>query len=420
MARPPFFFARTVKRKGEITLSGTKKIKDGIYYTGILNPNMRVFDVVMRTEYGTSYNAYTVVGSEKTALIDASHLTFAEDYLETLEQVCDIAKVDYLVMNHCEPDHSGAVAKLVEKYPDITVLVSQAGSIYLKGITNNPNMKVEVVKNGDTRDLGGKTLTFLSAPFLHWPDSIFTYLPEDKVVFTCDFLGAHYCEPLVWDNKVTYPKAYEEAVKVYYDAIFSPFASYVRKGLDILSTLDFDTACTSHGPILTKGCCLEWVMEQYRQWSAEPAGEKPLIPIFYCSAYGNTTQLAEEIRAGILSVKPEAEIPLYNVIEHDLGEQAAALNRSTAFLLGSPTINRNAVPPIWNLLAHIDAIGNQKKPVAVFGSFGWSGEAVPLLNGYLSNLKFNVAMDGLKVTFVPSEEDLKKAFAYGKEFAEKL
>ena len=183
------------------------KICDDLYYVGVLNPNLRVFDIVMRTDYGTTYNAYLLKGKEKTALVEASHLNFSEYFLENIKSVAEVDKIDYLIMNHNEPDHSGSIAKLAETYPDITVVVSQAGSIYLKNITNIANLNLKVVKDGDTLDLGGRELQFINAPFLHWPDSMFTWVPDMKVLFTCDFFGSHYCEPQIMDTKITYPKA---------------------------------------------------------------------------------------------------------------------------------------------------------------------------------------------------------------------
>lgn len=397
-----------------------KKITDGIYYVGVLNPNMRVFDIVMRTEFGTSYNAYLVKGTEKTALVETCHLTFFENYIDNIKEVVDIDQIDYLVMNHNEPDHSGAIAKLLELNPNITIVVSQAGSIYLKNITNSKDLKIQVAKDGDELDLGGKTFKFLNAPFLHWPDSMFTWVPEDKTLFSCDFLGAHYCEPQMIDCKITYPENYLESLKGYYDAIFSPFNPYVVKGLDKIKDLDIEFACTSHGPILTKGCQLENAIARYREWSAPVVHEHKQIPVYYCSAYGNTKHIAEAIQEGILSVLPDANVELYNIIDHDMGSLAAKLNQSDAFLIGSPTINRDAVPPVWMLLSHLDAVNIAKRPVALFGSFGWSGEAVPNITKRLESLKLNVYEKPFRVTFVPTAEDLENAKQFGAEFAKTL
>ena len=244
---------------------GAVEVKNGIYSVGILNPAMRIFDVIMRTEYGTTYNSYVVKGSEKTALIEVSHAEFFDSYLSNIKEVCDPAEIDYIVLNHCEPDHSGALADLMKYCPNAKIVVSKAGSIYLKNITNRTDLDVISPKDGESIDLGGKTLKFISAPLLHWPDSMFTYVEEEKTIFTCDFFGAHYCEPYTFDKNIVYEKAYEEAMHYYYVAIFGPFKAAVQKGLEKALALDFDTACVSHGPVLTKGNKLEYVIEKYKE-----------------------------------------------------------------------------------------------------------------------------------------------------------
>jgi flavorubredoxin len=381
---------------------------------------MRVFDVVMRTEYGTSYNSYVVVGSQSIALIDAAHATFYEDYFEKLEGALEGRVPDYLVMNHTEPDHSGTVAALLERYPELTVVISKAGAIYLKNIINRSDFKMRIVADGDSLDLGDQTLHFISAPFLHWPDTMFTWLPAKNIVFTCDFLGAHYCEPQLFDHRVIYRDAYSDAVKNYFDCIFAPFKPYVLKGLEKLNTLDAHYACTSHGPILTKICDLERVKAYYRAWATEEPHKRKRIPLFYCSAYGNTEQLATHVARGLLRSQQAAEITCYDLVEHDLAQLAALLNESDAFLIGSPTINRDALPIVWNLIAGIDAVTISRRPVALFGSYGWSGEALPHLAERLTSLRAKVFEEQFKVSFTPTPADLKAAETFGETFGASL
>ncbi|MGI5967227.1 MULTISPECIES: FprA family A-type flavoprotein [Anaerotruncus] len=396
------------------------KITDSIYSVGILNPNMRVFDIVMTTEYGTSYNSYILKGSEKTVLIESCHKTYFKHYLDNIRQVVDPAEIDYIILNHNEPDHSGCLAQLLDFTPNATLIASQAGSIYLKNITNRADLKLQVAKNGEVLDIGGKTLRFISAPFLHWPDSMFTWCEEEKTLFSCDFLGAHYCEPYTFDYNMAYPKKYQAAFRGYYDAIFGPFKPYVLAGLDKIKDLPVEYCCNSHGPVLTRDGCLQAAMDLYRAWSQPVKNERLTIPVFYTSAYGNTRLVAKAIQSGILSVKPDADVVTYDIIKHDMGELSAILNGSDAFALGSPTINGDAVPPAWILLSHVDAVNNRKKPALVFGSYGWSGEAVPNLTARLQGLKMSVFGEGYKVCFVPSEEDLRKAEELGRAFAESL
>lgn len=396
------------------------KITDSLYAVGILNPSLRVFDIVMETEYGTTYNSYLLKGEKANVLVECCHKKYFDQYLANIREVVDPSKIDYIVLNHNEPDHTGCVERLMDYAPNATILISQAGSIYLKNIINRTDVKVRVVKNDEVVDIGGKTMRFIMAPFLHWPDSMFTWVEEEKTLFSCDFMGAHYCEPYTFDYNMAYPEKYEVGFTYYYNAIFGPFKPYVLAGLDKIRDLDIERVCNSHGPVLTKGCRLEYVLESYRGWSQPHKNEKLTIPVFYTSAYGNTRQMADAIRDGILEAKPEADVTLYDIIHEDMNALSQRLNESDAFALGSPTINSDAVPPAWILLSHVDAVNNKKKPVLIFGSYGWSGEAVPNLTARVTGLKMKPFGEGLKVPFVPSEADLEKARETGKSFAEGL
>lgn len=397
-----------------------KNITDSVYYTGVLNPNMRVFDVIMRTEYGTSYNSYIVTGSEKTAVIEAAHKDFGEWFECNVKKIVGERKIDYLVLNHTEPDHTGCVVDFIEKYPEITIVLSPAAAIYIKNITNRQDLNLQIVKDGDSISLGDKTLSFINAPFLHWPDSMFTYLKEEKVLFTCDFLGCHFCEPQVFDSKISHVNEYWQSVKYYYDCIFAPFAQYVQSGLKKIEGLEADYICTSHGPVLTKDVNLKKIKKLYGEWSSVKEKDKKHIPLFYCTAYGNTAKIAEHIQKGILQVLPEAQCQCYNIIEHDMAELAAIMNESDAFLLGTLTINKEAVPPVWDLVSKIEAINIPKRPVALFGSFGWSGEGFTHICGQLKAVKANVFEEQFKVNFVPSEQELNLAVDFGVKFANTL
>lgn len=393
------------------------KIKNGIYSVGVLNPNMRIFDAIMRTEYGTSYNAYLITG-EKNVLIDTVHPKYFDEYLENICSVIDPVQIDYVIMNHNEPDHSGSLAKLFEAAPQIQVFTSPAGKINLANITNKPALKVHAVKDGEVLNIGGgKQLKFIHAPFLHWPDSIFTWLESDKIAFTCDFLGCHYCEPRMLDSFVSYQNLFESAFRVYFDAIFGPFKPYVQKGLSKLNELPAEFVCTSHGPILTKGVFLETAKKHYYEWSIPESRTAKQIPIFYCSAYDNTGLLAAKISEGIHSVLKDACVEIYDINEHDIDILKKKMNASDAFLLGSPTINKDAVPSVWTMAGSIDAVNSKGKPVSAFGSFGWSGEAVPGLISRFKALKMNVFEEGFTCRFVPSEAELAAAYEFGARFA---
>ena len=383
---------------------------------GVLNPTLRVFDIVMNTEFGTSYNSYVIRGKEKTALVECSHLDFFDNYLANIGQICDPQEIDYIILNHNEPDHSGALAKLLDVAKNAQVVVSKAGGTYLKNITNRTDLNLLEVKDGDTLDLGERTLKFLIAPNLHWPDSMFTWDEQEGILFSCDFLGCHYCAPEMLDTTVQNVWEYDSALAYYYKAIFGPFPGFVAKGLQKIKDLPIHYVCPSHGPVLTKEGNLSKAIACYEEWS-QPV-ESNEIPVFYVSAYGNTKQLAEAIAQGIRQAKPGHEVQTYDIIQYDMAMLGDLLNRCKAFAIGSPTINRDAVQPVWELLSHVDAVNCPKKPCLVFGSYGWSGEAIPNLIARLTNLKMAVYADPCRGCFVPTQEDLERAKVAGETFAQ--
>ena len=386
------------------------QLRENVYSVGVLNPALRVFDIIMRSEYGTSYNAYLITG-EKNILIDTVHEPFFEEYLNNIQSIIDVSKIDCLIMNHTEPDHSGSVAKLLAVNPNITVYCTMAAKMYLSAITNE-DFRCVVVKQGDTLSYGGGELEFIPAPLLHWPDSMFTWMPETKTVFTCDFLGAHYCEPTMLDTRVHYPDKYREQFRHYYDCIFGPFKPYVLAGLDKLKDLPLEMVCTSHGPCLTES--IQEAMTLYRTWSAPTVHEKKLVAILHASAYGCTEKLAQ---AAYEELKGDAglDVRLVNIVFAPFGEIAELANEADALLIGSCTINRDAPKVVWDVLASIDAINTKQKPAGAFGSYGWSGEAVPMMKSRLEFLKYRFIGDGLKVNFMPNAENLAAMKAYARE-----
>lgn len=392
------------------------KLRENLYSVGVLNPGLRVFDIVMTSPYGTSYNAYLLTG-EKNVLIETVHLDYWEEYRANIEAIVPLEKIDYLVMNHNEPDHSGSVVRLMELCPDLTVICTQAGKKHLEDISNL-KLNCRVVKAGDTLELGDRTLEFYPSPMLHWADSMFTFSPKDETLFTCDFLGAHYCEPAMLDTGVHYPDAYMGQVENYYNCIFSPFKPYVLAGLEKIDALSAapKLICPSHGPCLTHS--IEQVKALYRDWSAPATREKKLAAVLYCSAYGCTGKLAEAV--GVALKAQGLDVEMRDVTFTDLAETATLANECDLLAVGAPTINRDAPKAIWDVLTSIDAINAKGKPALAFGSYGWSGEGVEMLRTRLSQLKFSVADSGLRVLFTPTEEDLAAVAALAKEAADKL
>ncbi|MEG0615194.1 MAG: FprA family A-type flavoprotein [Oscillospiraceae bacterium] len=391
-----------------------KKLKDNIFYIGTINPNLRIFDIIMSTEYGTSYNSYLVKG-EKIAVVETVHDRYSEIFFDNIKEITPLEKIDYIIMNHTEPDHSGSIAKLLEINPNITIVGSAAA---IKNITNITNMEFssKIVKTGDSLDLGGgMVLDFIISPNLHWPDSMFTYVACAKTIFTCDFLGAHYCEPMITDDIITYPKAYADAFAFYFTAIFGPFKKFVIDGLNKIKGLDFDMVCTSHGPVLKNG--ISTALGLYRKWATVAPIEKN-VAIFYVSAYGYTKSLAKAFAAEL--EKLGIPTKTYNIIEHPISTLAEKISLASGVMFGSPTINRDAVKPVWDLLSSVDAVGSKGKPCAVFGSYGWSGEACTMLENRAEGLGFKLVNDCYKVVMKPDENDFNNVRALAITFAKSL
>lgn len=385
------------------------EISQGVFSVGVNDPDMRVFDVVVPTAFGSSYNAYLIRGEKATALVETVHEKKCGEFLANLRTVCDISKIDYIVMNHTEPDHSGSLVELLKLAPRAKVVASASALKFLKKITNGEFESITA--NASLRlDLGGKTLEFIIAPNLHWPDSMFTYVPENGALFTCDFLGAHYYEenhPLF--SKVTASDNYRVALKVYYDCIFSPFRKFVQNGLQKIAALDLRLVCPSHGPILDD--CIQKVVDTYARWSA-PEEISHYAVIAYASAYGYTRSLAEAAES---TLKENG----YAVKLFDLGVTppeivAGEANRADLLFIGSPTFNRDALLPIWEFVAHLSAVANAGKKVGVFGSYGWSGEGVPLVVEHLKQMKYQVQGEGFRAVFKPSDSEIASMKEYVK------
>ena len=389
------------------------KAMDDLWWVGVEDHDLRVFDIVMHSDWGTSYNAYAVRGAEGVALFETVKEKFFDEYLQNLKEVCSLDEVKYIVVGHTEPDHSGSLEKLLDLTPNATVVGSATAITFLKEIVNKP-FASRAVKEGDTIGLGGRTLTFLSVPFLHWPDSMYTYIPEMKALFTVDSFGCHYADDRVFNDLID--GDFTEAYKYYFDCIMGPFKPFVLKALDKIKPLDIQFIGNGHGPVLRAN--IPHYLELYRQWATPvvvPADERR-VAIAYVSAYGYTKQLAGVI-ADALAEGGVKHVELYDLVECDLETARAAVQSADGFLLGSPTLVGDALPPIYEMLVGLNPIIHKGKPAGAFGSYGWSGEAVPKLTAQMQAIGLKLPVEGLKVRFKPSEAQLAEARQFGLDFA---
>ncbi len=391
-------------------------VTDDVKWIGVLDFDLVTFDIIMETKYGTTYNSY-FINADKKAIIETSKDKFKDIYLQKVKKVTDPKEIQYIILNHTEPDHSGSLKYLLELAPNATVVGSGQALNYLQDITGI-QFKSLKVKDGDTLDLGNKTLKFIGAPNLHWPDSIYTYLVEDKVLFTCDSFGAHFCHEAMFDDLVG---NFDESFKYYYDVILRPFSKFMLKAIDKIRPLDIKVICTGHGPILRTSW--ELMVNKSEQWAKEfleKTGHKENnILITYVSAYGYTKEMAYKIKEGLL-LSGDFNVNVIDLESILLGDLEEQLTLSNAFIIGSPTINQNTLLPIYRLFSVINPIRDRLKLAASFGSYGWSGEAIKIIEANLKALKLNVIQEGLASKFFPYNEKAEEYIEFGKKFGDNM
>jgi flavorubredoxin len=392
-------------------------ITDDVKWIGILDYDIRTFDIVMTTEYGTTYNSY-FINAGKKALIEVAKAKFFDTYLKKLREVADPSEISYIILDHTEPDHSGSLKQLLEIAPSATVVGSGNAIRYLEDMLNVPFRSI-IVKDGDTLDLGGKTLRFISAPNLHWPDSIYTWLEEDKILFTCDSFGAHYCS---YEMKDDLSDDYLKAFKYYFDVILKPFSRFMVKAVERIKPLDARCICPGHGPILRENrniivdLTLKYANEYLDQTQVKARRH---ILIAYVSAYGYTKMAAEIIAEGIHEVSDFA-IDIVDIENISLDDLDTRLTMSDALLAGSPTINQNTLLPLYRLFSIINPLRDRGKLAGAFGSYGWSGEAPKIITDAFRNLKLKVLEEPASFKFLPAGDKEEKLKEFGRNFARKF
>lgn len=393
------------------------KITNDVKWIGVLDYDIRTFDIVMHTEFGTTYNSY-FINAEKKTIIEVAKEKFIDTYLAKLRAVTNPEEIQYIILDHTEPDHSGSLRILLDLAPSATVVGSGNAIRYLEDIVNKP-FKSLVVKDGDTLDLGNKTLRFIAAPNLHWPDSMFTLLVEEKVLFTCDVFGAHYCSAEMYSD---FSGEYAGSFKYYFDCIMKPFSRFIISAIDRIKPFEIEYICPGHGPVhhenVKKAIDLsKEFARNYMQVSFER--EHKNILIAYVSAYGYTKEAAELIASGISEIQ-EITVETIDIENIDLNELEAKIVNADGLLIGSPTINQNTLLPVYKLFSLINPIRDRGKLGGSFGSYGWSGESPRIILENLRVLKFKIFEEPAAFKFSPGgcKDDLLKN--YGRKFARKF
>lgn len=397
---------------------GPVEIAPGVSWIGAFDMGLRSFDTLMKTANGTSYNAYAVRGSQGVAVIDTVDRAFSDDFFARLEAVARYDEISVLVLNHLEPDHSGALPELLRRAPQAHVHVSPRGLQILRALLKDEFDRYQItpVTTGDSVSLGDRTLRFFTTPFVHWPDTQCTWLEEDRLLFTCDLFGSHYCDRRLFDDLVG---DFRFAFEHYFDRIMRPLRSSVDAALDLIEPLDIALIAPSHGPIL-RTSPRDYLHHYRHLCSPRPRfGTDKTLAILYVSAHGATERLARAIRDGAAD-EPGVRVSLFDLEGGEIHPFVDLIEDVDGIVLGTPTINGDAVRSIWELLAKLVDIETKGKIGAAFGSYGWSGEAVRQVESRLQGLKMRLPEPGLRVKLHPTEADLAEARAFGRRLAAHL
>jgi NADH oxidase (H2O-forming) len=394
------------------------ELTESVRWIGVFDYDIETFDIVMRTEYGTTYNSY-FLNTEKKTIIDIAKEKFSETYLAKLRAVTDPQEIEYIIVNHTEPDHSGSLRLLLELAPSATIVGSGNAIRYLEDIVNVP-FKSLVVKHGDKLDLGNRTLSFVAAPNLHWPDSMYTLLEEEKVLFTCDSFGAHYCSQEMYSD---FSGTYAEAFKYYFDVIMRPFSRFMTRAIDLIRPIELELICPGHGPV-HRGASIKKAKDLSESYATDylklVVGRSPKnILIAYVSAYGYTRQAAEYIAEGIREAD-NITTEILDIEDIQLETLESKLITADGILIGSPTINQNTLLPVYKLFSLINPIRDKGKLGGAYGSYGWSGESPRIILENLRLLKLKVFEDAAQFKFAPSGDKVEFLKDFGRRYARKF
>jgi flavorubredoxin len=382
-----------------------RRIKPNVYWIGAIDWDRRLFDALIPLPDGTSYNAYLVQGSQKVALIDTVNPSMTDVLMAYLENV---PVIDYVIANHAEQDHSGSIPQVLAKYPDAQVVTTAKGRDMLVALLLIPEDRFITVSDGETLSLGDKTLEFIHAPWVHWPETMLTYLREDKILFPCDLFGSHLAttDLYVADEGQVY-----EAAKRYYAEIMMPFRTIIEKHLEKLNSYKIDVIAPSHGPMYNKP---SFILEAYRSWVSGPP--KNIVVLPYISMHGSTQKMVEYF-VGALAGKG-VTVKQFNLAATDIGKLAMALVDAATMVIGTPTVLVGPHPNVAYAAFLANALRPRLQFVSIIGSYGWGSKAVEQLAGMIPNLKAEVLPPVLSKGF-PREEDFKSLDNLASTIAEK-
>ncbi len=376
-------------------MSLIREVKTGVLWVGAIDWDRRLFDGLIPLPNGTSYNSYLVRGSEKTVLIDAVDTSMAKVLIDNLNAL-GIKKLDYIVSQHAEQDHSGTIQKLIELYPEAKVVASSKCLELLVEFSLVSRDRVQEAKDGEKISLGDKTLEFIHAPWVHWPDTILTYLPEDRILFTCDFLGSHLATS---DLYATDEATVYESAKRYYAEIMMPFRQNIKKHLERIRALNMDVIAPSHGPLYSRP---EFILEAYRDWASDDVKNQVVLP--YVSMHGATRAMVDYLVDAL--VARGVTVRRFDLTSSDVGELAEALVDPATIVIGSPTMLVGAHPVALYAAILANALRPKARFASIIGSFGWGGRMVEQITANLPNLKVQILSPVVAIGH-PKEADFR-------------
>ncbi|MFO7772363.1 MAG: MBL fold metallo-hydrolase [Dehalococcoidia bacterium] len=387
------------------------QLTEGVYWVGVVDWALRKFHGhELSTHRGSSYNSYLIT-DDKVVLVDTVWAPFQDQLIENIREVIDPAKIDIVVANHAEVDHSGSLPAVMQHTPEATVVVSPRGKESIEGHYHQA-WNFKTVKTGDKVNIGKNDLIFVEAPMLHWPDSMFTYLSGKNILMPNDAFGQHYATAFRFNDQVNQEELYEEAIK-YYANILTPFSPLVSKKIDEVLALNLpvDMIAPSHGVIWRKDPTQ--IVKRYQEWSSQKP-EKTAV-IIYDTMWDGTRRMAEAIGQGIAAEGIQHK--LFHVGVSDRNDVVTEIFKAKAVVVGSPTFNQGVLPTITPILEDLRGLKFQNKIGAAFGSYGWSGEGLAIMEEHLKRCKIPVVAEGVKAKWQPGEEDLTRCQELGQKVA---
>jgi len=376
-------------------MSAPRRLKSKIYSVGAIDWDRRLFDELIPLPDGTSYNSYLIKGSEKTALIDTVDPTMTDVLIENLKQL-EIKVIDYVIANHAEQDHSGSLPQILDIYPDAKVVCTPKCKDLLTDLLLIPEDKFITVADGETLLLGDKTLEFIHAPWVHWPETMLTYLRGDGILFTCDLFGSHLAtsDLFVTDEATVY-----EAAKRYYAEIMMPFRTAIKGNLEKIKDLEIEIIAPSHGPLYNNP---NFILNAYKEWVSDEVKNEAIIP--YISMHGSTKKMVDYL-AGAL-IERGVTVKQFNLAKADIGKLAMALVDAATIVIGSPTVLVGPHPNVAYAVYLANALRPKLKFASLIGSYGWGSKMIEQLTGMISNLKVEV-LEPVVIKGLPKEADFK-------------